>query len=55
MAKHYAANEQETNRQTIQTMVDWQALRELYLLPFEVWIGRSSSPADLTKAGIFRH
>ena len=36
MPKHYAANEQETNRQTIQTTVDRQTLRELYLLPFEM-------------------
>jgi beta-glucosidase len=36
MPKHYAANEQETNRQTIQTSVDRQTLRELYLLPFEM-------------------
>lgn len=36
MVKHYAANEQETNRMTIQETVDRQALRELYLLPFEM-------------------
>lgn len=36
MAKHYVGNEQETNRQTIQETVDRQALRELYLLPFEM-------------------
>lgn len=36
MPKHYVANEQETNRQTIQTTVDRQTLRELYLLPFEM-------------------
>lgn len=36
MAKHYVANEQETNRQTIQTTVAPQVLRELYLLPFEM-------------------
>lgn len=36
MPKHYAANEQETNRMTIQTSVDRQTLRELYLLPFEM-------------------
>ncbi len=36
MPKHYAANEQETNRQTIQTTVSRQTLRELYLLPFEM-------------------
>lgn len=36
MAKHFIANEQETNRQTIQETVDEQVLRELYLLPFEM-------------------
>ena len=36
MPKHYAANEQETNRMTIQTTVDRQTMRELYLLPFEM-------------------
>lgn len=36
MSKHYVANEQETNRMTIQTTVDRQLLRELYLLPFEM-------------------
>jgi beta-glucosidase len=36
MAKHFVANEQETNRMTIQETVDRQVLRELYLLPFEM-------------------
>ena len=36
MAKHFVANEQETNRQTIQETIDRQVLRELYLLPFEM-------------------
>jgi beta-glucosidase len=36
MPKHYAANEQETNRMSVQTTVDRQSLRELYLLPFEM-------------------
>lgn len=36
MPKHYIANEQETNRQTIQETVDHQTLREIYLLPFEM-------------------
>lgn len=36
MAKHFVANEQETNRTTIQETVDRQVLRELYLLPFEM-------------------
>ncbi|MEJ5979259.1 glycoside hydrolase family 3 C-terminal domain-containing protein [Novosphingobium sp. PS1R-30] len=36
MPKHFVANEQETNRQTIGTTVDRQTLRELYFLPFEM-------------------
>ena len=36
MVKHFAANEQETNRPTIQETVDRQTLREIYLLPFEM-------------------
>ena len=36
MAKHFVANEQETNRQTIQESMDRQVLREFYLLPFEM-------------------
>ena len=36
MAKHFAANEQETNRMTIQETVDRRVLREIYLLPFEM-------------------
>ena len=45
MPKHYVANEQETNRQTIQETVDRQVLRELYLLPFEMAVrdGKAAS------------
>jgi beta-glucosidase len=45
MPKHYIANEQETNRQTIQTTVDRQVLREIYLLPFEMAVkdGKAAS------------
>src|SRR5205823_10514965 len=34
MAKHYVANEQETNRFTIEEIIDDRVLHELYLLPF---------------------
>lgn len=45
MPKHFAANEQETNRMTIQTGVDRQTLREIYLLPFEMAVkdGKAAS------------
>ncbi|WP_205214939.1 MULTISPECIES: beta-glucosidase family protein [Sphingomonas] len=36
MAKHYVANEQETNRMIIQETIDPATLREIYLLPFEM-------------------
>lgn len=36
MAKHFVANEQETNRMTIRETVAPQVLRELYLIPFEM-------------------
>lgn len=55
MPKHYAANEQETNRMTIQTTVDRQVLRELYLLPFEMAVRmarrrRSCAPTTTSTA-----
>ena len=45
MPKHYVANEQETNRQTIHETIDRQVLRELYLLPFEMAVkdGKAAS------------
>ena len=36
MAKHFAANEQETNRFNLAQTVEEGVLRELYLLPFEM-------------------
>ncbi|WP_240975719.1 beta-glucosidase family protein [Paraburkholderia aromaticivorans] len=36
MAKHFVANEQETNRLSVQESIDDRTLHELYLLPFEM-------------------
>lgn len=36
MAKHFVANEQETDRFTVEEAIDDRVLHELYLLPFEM-------------------
>src|SRR3954463_3927702 len=41
--KHLVANESETDRNTVDSVVDEATLRELYLLPFEIAIEESDS------------
>lgn len=48
--KHFALNDQETNRGGIATFCTEQALRELYLKPFEIAVKGSDNPAEVPSA-----
>src|SRR5689334_3041037 len=41
--KHYAANSQETNRATINEIIDERTLREIYLAPYEAAVKRANT------------
>lgn len=44
--KHYAANDQETNRFTSNSIIDERTLRELHLLPFEIGV-KTGKPGNV--------
>jgi beta-glucosidase len=46
--KHFVANEQETERMTIDTIVDERTLREIYLVPFEMAVRDGGSLGIMT-------
>lgn len=48
--KHFAVNDQETNRQGVATYLTEQSLREIYLKPFEIAVKGKDSPAFSAKA-----
>lgn len=47
--KHFAVNNQETRRMTVDAVVDERALREIYLTPFEIAI-KKSKPTTVMNA-----
>ena len=47
-AKHFAGNESEIERTTVDSQIDERALREIYLLPFEAAVRRAGAWAVMT-------
>lgn len=48
--KHFAVNDQETNRSGVSTFMTEQTLRELYLKPFEMAVKGSDDPSQVATA-----
>lgn len=48
--KHFAVNDQETNRSGVSTFLTEQALRELYLKPFEMSVKGNDDPSHVPSA-----
>lgn len=49
--KHFCANEQETHRHEIDSVVSERALREIYLKPFEMTVAEAGADSVMTSYG----
>lgn len=53
-SKHYAVNDQETNRSSVHTWLSEQAMRELYLRPFEYVTKYSTDASSYNENGVLK-